>query len=105
MSVCATQLPLLVEVKTKFTFPFVKSPAPKWYSVVKLVALGENVPDPNVLHSPVVAPLETFPCNNVKDDEEQTVWFIPALTSTPAVMVNSRESITWLQSPFPIDVK
>src|ERR1051326_5236147 len=87
VSVTAKQFRLLVEVSKSVTVPAVVSAALRLYVAFNVVLLGENVPLPRVLHTPVVAPPETVPFRFALMLPEQMIWLGPASTLGAGVMV------------------
>ena len=72
--------------------------------VVNTVALP-NVPVPLVVHIPPVAPVTDAPTRLNAPALAQVVWFAPALTTGPWMMVTTKLSNTALQFPLAVLVK
>lgn len=68
-----TQLPLLVEVRMRKMVCVVESALLGLYVALSVVLFGENVPEPVVVHTPVVVPPDTEPFSVVVMLVAQTV--------------------------------
>src|SRR4029077_2022040 len=71
--------PLFFEVSVSVTLPAVISAALGTYVAASVVALGENVPVPLVLHC--ADPVVHVPLNLTESLFAQTVWLLPAFTT------------------------
>ena len=74
----AAQPPLLVEVRVSVTVPAVVSALLGTYIAPKVLAFGENVPVPLVVHIP--EPVLEVPLNETESLLAQTVIGAPALS-------------------------
>ena len=63
--------------------------------------IGINVPEPKVLHVPVVDAPEIFPANGISMSDEQTVTSPPAFTIDSETNVRINVSLALGQAEFP----
>ena len=89
-----------VELNVSVTVPAEQSAADGLYVAFSVVVSGANVPLPEEVHAPAVAPPPTVPLKPAVALAQQIVWLPPALAVAAGLMVTTTCAAAALQAAF-----